>query len=179
MRLWLTHDQVRQLVELASAGAPHEVCGLLVGNADRITRIISLPNAAADPQHHYHMDDQALTQAFFQMQRDALKLHAFYHSHPRGQPIPSQTDKQQATYPDTPYLIIGLHPQPQLSAWLLCAHTATPVEVHVGDDRPAALPPPLTVVEKRAIILAALIAFLFVIALSLTLLPPAPVIVTP
>lgn len=179
MRLWLTHEQIHQLVELAAAGAPREVCGLLAGDSERVTRIMPLPNAAADPQRSYHIDDQALTQTLFQLQRDKLRLHAFFHSHPVGQPIPSETDKRQATYPDIPYLIIGLYPEPQLAAWLLRRTEATPVEIHVGDHRPLPIPAPLSAAEKRAIVLAALIAFLFVIALSLALLPPAPIIVTP
>ncbi|MBL8164607.1 MAG: M67 family metallopeptidase [Anaerolineae bacterium] len=179
MRLWLTHDQVRQLVDLANITSPREACGLLVGDAERVTRIIALPNTASDSQHNYHIDDQALTKTLFQLQREGLRLHAFFHSHPRSRPIPSDTDKQQATYADVPYLIVGLHPAPQISAWLLTRAEATPVEIHIGDNRPPALPAPMSPAQKRAIIAAALIAFLVVIALSLSLLPPAPVIVTP
>ena len=41
-------------------------------------------------------------------------LFAIYHSHPAAPPIPSQTDRELAAYPDALYLIISLEQEPPI-----------------------------------------------------------------
>ncbi len=180
LRLWLKPTQIQELVRSAQKAYPQEACGLLVGIGEEVREVIALPNIARNPEHHYRMDDRAYGNAIFQVQKRVLSVIGFYHSHPNSDPIPSQEDIRDANYPETPYLIIGLrHPDSELAAWQIRYGQVTPVEIHVSTEAPAPQTEPLSQAQKRAIILSAIIAFAFMIILSLSLLPPAPIIITP
>jgi proteasome lid subunit RPN8/RPN11 len=180
MRLWLTPEQTNILVQYAAEATPREVCGLLAGMGERVVEIVALPNTAGEPLHHYRMDDAAYSRAMFQLQKRQLTVIGFYHSHPSSEPIPSSKDIRQAHYPDTPFLIVGLHgQQARLAAWNIRYGQVSPVEIYVGLEAPPPDEDLLSPAQKTAIILSAIIAFVFLIVLSLSLLPPAPIIVTP
>jgi proteasome lid subunit RPN8/RPN11 len=180
MRLWMTPEQTHQLVEYARAERPAEACGLLVGSGEQVHEIIPLRNIAQNPAHHYRIDDEAYGRAFFQAQKRGLAVIAFYHSHPTGDPMPSDEDIRQAYYPDIPYVIIGLRQgRTRLAAWQMRCGQVNPVEVIINLEAPPPAEAPLSRAQKTAIILSAIIVFAFMIILSLSLLPPAPIIVTP
>lgn len=171
--LWLTDAQAGVLLDHARRSAPREACGIIAGRGQQVVEIHPITNAAADPQQTYVMDERELARTLLSLEARGLSLLAFYHSHPAGEPIPSPVDVRYATYPDTPYLIIGLRPQPQIAAWLLHYGQATPVTLHIG------LTPPepergMSTAQRAAILISALIAFTLMIVLSLSLLPPAP-----
>jgi hypothetical protein len=82
---------------------------------------------------------------------------------------------RSATYPDTPYLIIGLKAEARLAAWQIRYGEVIPVSLHIGLNPPVPQAgAKLTKAQKNAILLSALIAFILVIVISLTLLPSAP-----
>jgi proteasome lid subunit RPN8/RPN11 len=175
--MWLTPEQAQTIVAHARADAPREACGIIAGHKDRAVEIIPIPNSAADPQHTYYMDERRLVETLSNMQARHLDLLGFYHSHPQGDPIPSSTDIKQATYPDTPYLIVGLKgTQARLAAWSLRFGQVSEVPLHIGIQAPPqeSAAQVLSNAQKIAILLSALIAFILVIAISLSLLPPAP-----
>jgi hypothetical protein len=92
-----------------------------------------------------------------------------------GEPIPSPADVKQATYPDTPYLIVGLKGgSAKLAAWTMRYGQVTPVTLHIGDEPPPT--EPLSSAQKIAILASAGIALILMIVIALSLLPPAPVI---
>ena len=182
--IWLSHHQAQALIVHARADAPREACGLLVGRTDsagraHVTEITPIANAAADPLITYYMDERALVTALSGLQARRLELLGFYHSHPSGDPIPSPTDVRHATYPDTPYLIVGLNGnKARLAAWKMRPGQVEKIPLHIGNELPD-VNPSLTRSQQAAIILAALIAFALLIVVSLTLLPPAPAIPPP
>jgi proteasome lid subunit RPN8/RPN11 len=179
MRLWMTPIQAEMIARQALDNRLQEVCGILAGVGEQVRQIIPIQNAASDPAHFFRLDERSFTQAMFDVERAGSSLIGIYHSHPNGDPIPSQADIQQANYPDTAYVIIGLkYGEPRLAAWQIRPGEVNRIDVHIGTQ----VPPPqqtLSKAEKTAIILAALIAFAFMLVLSLSLLPPAPIIVTP
>lgn len=181
MRLFLTEEQARALLRHAIETAPQEACGLLAGVGEQVQAVIPIANSAADPRHFYRLDDTAFARALLQLDRQGLDLVALYHSHPHGDPIPSPTDVQQATYPDTPYLIIGLRGEPRLAVWQMRYGEVTPVKVIIGvtSDGSRNDDGTLSQAQRLAIIVSAILAFAFMIIVSLVLLPPAPVIVVP
>lgn len=180
MRLWLPPEQADFLLRHTAQEMPYEACGVLAGIGDKVIEVIPLKNSSANPRHHYHLDDHAYTQALFRLQKSGLSLLAFYHSHPESEAVPSPEDIRQSAYPDTPYLIVSLrNRQPSLAAWSIRYSQVTPVELYLGLQSPPAELPPLTQVQKAAIILSAIIAIMFMLILSLSLLPPAPVIIRP
>jgi hypothetical protein len=120
------------------------------------------------------MDDVALLKAFTGAEARGMDVIGFYHSHPAGEPIPSRTDIAQATYPDTPYLIVGLKGVAKLAAWTMRAGQVDEVPLHVGNEPPLQTGVANTGAQKTAILISVAIAFILVIVVSLSLLPPPP-----
>jgi proteasome lid subunit RPN8/RPN11 len=115
------------LVSDASDGSPAEVCGVLLGTGResdtvRVTDSRQVPNVADDPRRRYELDPAATAAAFEAVEGDgtdadrdrpgdtesAPEVVGFYHSHPRGPPGPSATDRAQAQWPGYVYLIVSL-----------------------------------------------------------------------
>lgn len=174
--MWLSSEQAQAIVAHVRTDAPREACGVILGRqGEQAREVIPIANIADDPIRTYHMDDVALLKAFTGAEARGLEVVGFYHSHPAGEPIPSRTDIAQATYPDTPYLIVGLKGGTKLAAWTMRAGHVDSVPVHIGDAPP---PAPIsaagTGAQKTAIVMSAIIAFILLIVVSLSLLPPAP-----
>lgn len=179
LMLWLTDPLAQAVVQHAQSDAPHEACGLIAGQGMRAVRVIPVKNVAADPAHHYEMNPVELAQILPTLHREGLELIALYHSHPHTEPIPSQTDIAQATFPRTPYIIVGLrYNEAKLAAWEMTDGRVYPVTLHVNANPPdqADTVPPLTDAGRFAVIGAALLALIVLITLSLTLLPAPPAI---
>ncbi len=95
----------------ARAEAPRECCGILVGRGSSISEAVAARNLATeatrflvDPQDHINVMRAARG-------RD-LQILGFYHSHPHTSPVPSPTDRAEASYPDHLYLIVSLAIEP-------------------------------------------------------------------
>jgi [CysO sulfur-carrier protein]-S-L-cysteine hydrolase len=176
MNLWLSEAQAREIAEHALREKPREACGLIGGVNGRAMRIISVANAAANPNQQYYMDEAALTAALFELERGGLSLIGIYHSHPEGEPIPSPTDVRLAAYPGTAYLIVGLkHGQPEFAAWEIRGGEVNRVALTVGGAPPEVqADKTLSPAAKMAIFTSAILAFILLIVLSLSLLPAAP-----
>ncbi len=177
MILWLTEPLARQIVQCALDDAPDETCGLIAGLGGRAQIILPVRNMAADARVHYEMDHAALVQAMFEIEHRGLELIGIFHSHPNGEPIPSQTDIRLANYPDLIHVIVGLTGEaPRLAGWVIRPTEVEPVVLHIGFSKPPVQAPPLSKSHKTAIVIGAILAFAFMIVVSLSLLPPAPVI---
>jgi proteasome lid subunit RPN8/RPN11 len=177
MHIWLKPDLAQELVAYARAAQPNECCGVILGIGETAEQTIPIANIAQEPKYNYHMDEQALLKALYEAEHSQLEVIGFYHSHPRTEPIPSATDKQLATYPDVAYVIVGLHnAEAKVAAWSIRRDQVRPIDVIVSDTKPIVEKTQLTIVQKRAIIASAIIAFIFMLVLSLSLLPPAPII---
>ncbi len=177
MQLWLKPELAQSIIEHARKTQPSECCGVIIGEGIRVEQIVPVPNVANDPEHHYHMDDKTLLEMMFQTQRQNLEVIGFYHSHPRTDPIPSQEDVLHAHYPDMAYVIASLKGgEARLSAWSIKRDRVAPIELVISADKPATEAKALSIIQKRAIIASAIIAFIFMLVLSLSLLPPAPII---
>lgn len=175
MLLWLKEALVRQIVEHGQAEHPCEACGVLLGVGGEVRRVVPITNVADDPLHQYRLDERELARVIGGA--NGLELAGFYHTHPNSDPIPSPVDVAQAAYPTTPFLIVGLKDrlQPQLAAWLIDYTQVKRIEIQIGDTpAPDDPPTPLTGTARIAILTSALIAFILMIILSLSLLPPAP-----
>lgn len=180
MQLWLRPTLAQALVEHARRSIPNECCGVIIGVGIEAQEVVPVPNISTQQDTHYRMDDQVLSQLFFRVQRENRAIIGFYHSHPNTDPIPSQTDVQLAAYPDTAYVIASMKGgEARLAAWSIKHHEVKPIELVVSMVKPLPEEASLSIVHKRAIIAAVIIAFAFMIILSLSLLPPAPIIPVP
>lgn len=174
--LQLSDHQAQQLVHLAINAIPNEICGLIAGSNDQAKSIMPITNAADVPEKRFFMQPSELLRALKQINDDGQELLAIYHSHPKDDPIPSQSDIRETQYPDAIHLIISLKYQtPRLQAWQIHDMEVSPVEIVIGAKSPQnEKTQKLTQFQKYAIVITALLAFLAVLAISITLLPPAP-----
>ena len=90
---------------------PLECCGILAGRHGHAWEIYKLPNADQS-ETRYNADPQALIKAVQDMRRNGTEIMAIYHSHPRWQPVPSQTDLKENHYGEVPRIIVGLLKSP-------------------------------------------------------------------
>lgn len=84
-----------------------ECCGLLAGCNGIISEIFPARNAHANPATGYEIAPRELFQLMREIRARDLQLLGIYHSHPRGENVPSRSDVAQAFYPDTPYFILS------------------------------------------------------------------------
>lgn len=175
MKLWLSEQQAQEIARHALAQRPAEACGLIAGNDGKAERIIPIPNVADDAIRRFEMQATSLVEAMFAIEKQGLSLVGFYHSHPNSEPIPSQTDIREAHYPDACYLIVGLAgDEPAFAVWQIKGDEVDRVDLHIGFMPPQTDSGSLSTEQKTAIILSMVLAVVFMILLSLSLLPPAP-----
>ena len=78
----------------AAARHPLEVCGLLLGEGERITAAVETRNVHPSSQTHFEIDPQALIDAHRAARGGAgPEVLGYFHSHPSGPPEPSATDR--------------------------------------------------------------------------------------
>lgn len=174
--LQLTRTQAQILAKQALSVAPDETCGVLIGKNQRVTEVIPIKNIADKPEVHFEFDPEQQATIFSKIYRDRLDLIAIYHSHPRSEPIPSDTDIRNATYPDVIHLIIGIkNNEPLLAAWQIRGLFVNRIPLII-DDNFKILPgnKSLSTAQKNAIILSGFIAIIILITYAIYLLPPAP-----
>ena len=98
-----------QIVSIAEAGLPNEVCGILTGIENKVLDVIQIRNIMASP-FSYSFDPAELIHTINKIEESEEELLAFFHSHPGSPPIPSQTDIRNHHYPGIPHLILGREP---------------------------------------------------------------------
>jgi proteasome lid subunit RPN8/RPN11 len=104
-------DIQQAMVDHCLTEKPLECCGILAGRHGHAWEIYKLPNADQS-ETRYNADPQALIKAVQEMRRNGTEIMAIYHSHPRWQPIPSQTDLKENHYGEVPRIIVGLLKSP-------------------------------------------------------------------
>lgn len=112
---------IDRVVDHARRLAPHECCGVLIGDDEDILDAVPAKNIADRPAVRFLIDPKDHLAALRDARRRGLDVVGFYHSHPRSAAIPSDTDRAEATYPRHLFLIVGLKdatPDLQLY-WLL------------------------------------------------------------
>lgn len=96
-----------EIIEQARSEYPNEACGLLAGKDGEATRIYPMRNADRSPVI-YRMEPQEQFKVFKEIDDAGLELVGIYHSHIRSPAYPSNTDVDQAYYPEAVYLIASL-----------------------------------------------------------------------
>lgn len=181
MYLWLTHEQAKTIIDHAKKTYPQEACGLIGGKSGQALTVVPIENIASQPQVQYQLDHAQQVHAMLGFQKHGYEITAIYHSHPKTPPIPSKTDIEQASYPDSVYLIVSLKPpEPTIAAWHIFGGRVEHVPLHIGANPPNIdKNNTLNISQKSALIISAILGFLFVLTYSIYLLPPAPPIPIP
>jgi [CysO sulfur-carrier protein]-S-L-cysteine hydrolase len=99
--------------------APLECCGILCGIASRVSLLYPLRNAMQS-ETRYNADPHDLVAAHIDFRRQGAEILAIYHSHPRWQAVPSQTDLIENHYGPVPRIIVSLMGDaPDVRVWRL------------------------------------------------------------
>ncbi|WP_336959050.1 M67 family metallopeptidase [Sphingobium aquiterrae] len=107
MTVRISRSLLAELIGRA-AGQDVEICGLLLGGADRIAGHVPSTNVAPDPRRHFEVDPAVLIAAHRAARTGgAAAVIGHYHSHPTGLASPSMTDAQAARADGALWLIIG------------------------------------------------------------------------
>ena len=137
----IDREALTAIVAHARRDAPNECCGLLVGRPGEILEAVPASNGAADPTRRYEISP---IDYFAQIRRcrrineaqsERFAVVGAYHSHPRGDSEPSETDVAQA-FREFVFLIVGLGAS--IGGMEIRAYT-------LADDR--LMPVPLIVVD--------------------------------
>ena len=107
MRVQIEAAVIDSMVEHAQLEAPLECCGLLMGQAGRVTHLRRMRNLAQS-RVRYEMVPGELLRFFKGLRGSGLQHLGIYHSHPSSEAYPSATDISQAFYPDCVYVILSL-----------------------------------------------------------------------
>ena len=107
------------MIAHARETAPEECCGLIGGISEtQALTLYRLRNVTPNPESGYEAAPEDLFSAQRQMRERGEELIAIYHSHPRSEPKPSETDARLAYYPQAVYFIISLAgPEPVMRAF--------------------------------------------------------------
>ncbi len=100
----LRRAHVAQMRAYVAAQAPLEACGLVAVLRGVSQRVYNIPNELASPVR-YRFEPQAYLQALQDMDAHGWQVGLIFHSHPRGEPVPSARDLAEASYPDAIYYI--------------------------------------------------------------------------
>jgi len=108
-RIILPRHLVNRILHLAQASPDTEVCGLITAKQGRPQRCIPVPNVSDQPQRLFAMDPKSQIDALRNVREQNEELFGIYHSHPHSSAEPSDTDLDQAGYPEALYVIVSLN----------------------------------------------------------------------
>ena len=101
-------DHIQQILRHADECAPEECCGLLIGSSNQVDNILPSLNMAKDNKtKQFELDPKVRFHAHRTFGED--KVMGFYHSHPNGLEIPSETDKKMVYEPHLVWVIVANH----------------------------------------------------------------------
>jgi [CysO sulfur-carrier protein]-S-L-cysteine hydrolase len=110
----MTTAQWEELIAHAGDDAPNECCGYLRIKDGAVDGVVRAQNDRKSP-YGYEMDYESKREAAF-LEDDGYDV-AIYHSHPRSEAEPSQTDINLAKYSYWLHVIISLKDEPSVRAW--------------------------------------------------------------
>jgi proteasome lid subunit RPN8/RPN11 len=102
--IYLPKKFLKRILQYVVDNLPEESCGLLAGSNNQVTMTIFVTNQLHSPVKYY-MDPMELFKALETIDEKNLELVGIFHSHPKGQSRPSETDIKEFLYPGTATLI--------------------------------------------------------------------------
>jgi proteasome lid subunit RPN8/RPN11 len=123
----MTAQQWEALVEHARDEAPNECCGYVRAADGVVEEVVRAENPRTSP-YGFELDAKSLL-ATNELDDEGYEV-GIYHSHPKSQAEPSQTDINLAHYPHWTYLIISLAgEEPTVRGWRIVDGKVTEEEV--------------------------------------------------
>ena len=175
MVIKIAYAVARQIADHAASESPYEACGLLAGAVGHISRAFPLKNAAKSPATQYCLEPIEELGALKAIDAAGLDWLGVYHSHPHSAPIPSPEDIKAAVDQRLLHLIVSLEgAKPKLKLWHLEGSSVLPLELVFDSETDIEPASRLSTRQQVAIIIAGIASLLILLAISFTLLPPAP-----
>lgn len=97
----------KEIVEHGLREFPNECCGIVADDDGRPVKVFPARNIDASPAT-YRLDGKDQLRISEEIDERGWKTWGFYHSHTHSHAYPSTTDRDQAFYPETRYLILSL-----------------------------------------------------------------------
>ncbi len=119
--------------EDADTSPPRECVGVVVCHVNTHSpRVIRLKNSAADPEHHFEVDEKDVHRLYRQLHKSAEYIAVVYHSHLTVQAVPSANDVANADIEDATYVIVAPNSRGrQLRAWKIADGDAREMPLQV------------------------------------------------
>ncbi|HEY7282681.1 MAG TPA: M67 family metallopeptidase [Actinomycetota bacterium] len=129
----LERSHYDEIVAHCQAEYPNEACGLVAGKEGIAVRVIPMRNADASPAT-YRLDAKEQFDVFAAMDDEGLEVYGIFHSHTHSEAFPSATDRRQALYPESRYLILSLRDRsaPLLRGFRILDGDVTEEDVMIG-----------------------------------------------
>lgn len=115
MRLEISREVLRWVLDQAVETPTVEVCGLLLGKGMHVTAAIAAANVAETPETAFEIDPRTLIAAHKMTRGGGTQIVGHYHSHPNGRTDPSERDAAMARGGEI-WLIVG---DGDAAAWLV------------------------------------------------------------
>ena len=125
--LSLSRPVYDEILDHAESGGDEEICGVLAGErrgedgeeSDEVSvdSIHRATNVADHPRTRYRIDPEEQLAIIEAIEDAGREVVGFYHSHPRGPPVPSETDAERAAWPGYSYAICVPGERPYLGSW--------------------------------------------------------------
>jgi [CysO sulfur-carrier protein]-S-L-cysteine hydrolase len=113
----LSKEHRDQIVEHCVAELPHEGCGMLAIDGERVVKVYPMANEDTSSVS-YTLPPQEHFDALMDAESNGWQLGGVFHSHPNGPAGMSLTDLDRVTDPDWVYVVVDLSgDMPELSAW--------------------------------------------------------------
>ena len=130
----ISEDQIKRMETHVRACLPREACGVLAGEQGNVHWVEPIANVE-NSNSRFRMDPQAQLEVILRIEEQGLSLLGIYHSHPQGPDRPSETDFQEAAYPQAAHLIWS----PLDEGWICKAYvlendTAQEIPIHVHEE---------------------------------------------
>lgn len=101
----------KSMIEHLRSELPFEGCGIVASESGVAVKVFPGTNTAAS-ETRYNMDLAEIAEALEEIDRNGWRLEALFHSHPRSEPAPSETDRTHAYYPDAFMIIVSFASEP-------------------------------------------------------------------
>lgn len=135
-KLFIPEVLYRKMINQCLEERPLEACGLFGGARGHVTMALATDNAERSPIL-YRVNERQLVEAHREIQAAKQEIIGIYHSHVKTDPVPSQTDIEQATFPEAFYVIVSLaHRRPVVRAWQIVDRHVTEHMVVIEKERP-------------------------------------------
>ena len=83
---------------------PNEACGILAGTNENVSEVFPVANELNSPVR-FRMDPVEQLNTMLRIEELEQEMIGIFHSHVRGPSMPSNTDLEEAYYPELVYLI--------------------------------------------------------------------------